>query len=118
MCLPSPNRWPSRYDDAKNEHRLGEDFQLMRAKALTAANSEQYGLGSMGLGMALNLARHLKTVGGPALRYSNRTLEKGKPLEEAGAFPEPDYESVVKASDIVFTMVRVHCRPSSCECRC
>lgn len=66
----------------------------------------------MGLGMALNLARHLKTVGAPALRYSNRTLEKGKPLEAAGALPEQDYASVVKASDIVFTMVRLqvsHC---------
>lgn len=59
----------------------------------------------MGLGMALNLARHLKTVGAPALRYSNRTLEKGKPLEAAGALPEQDYASVVKGSDIIFTMV-------------
>ncbi|OJD29867.1 6-phosphogluconate dehydrogenase family protein [Diplodia corticola] len=63
-----------------------------------------YGLGSMGLGMALNLTRHLKSAGAPPLRYSNRTLEKGKPLAEAGALPEQNYEAVVNASDIVFTM--------------
>lgn len=74
---------------------------------MSIADLGQYGLGSMGLGMALNLARHLKTVGAPALRYSNRTLEKGKPLEAARALPEQDYASVVKGSDIIFTMVRL-----------
>ncbi|KAB2573266.1 2-hydroxy-3-oxopropionate reductase [Lasiodiplodia theobromae] len=73
--------------------------------AIQEARIGWYGLGSMGLGMALNLARHLKTVGAPALRYSNRTLEKGKPLEAAGALPEQDYASVVKGSDIIFTMI-------------
>ncbi|KAK7700083.1 hypothetical protein SLS57_012207 [Botryosphaeria dothidea] len=59
----------------------------------------------MGLGMALNLAKHLKSINSPALRCSNRTLEKGKPLEDAGAIPEKDFVGVVTGSNIIFTMI-------------
>ncbi|GME26890.1 6-phosphogluconate dehydrogenase family protein [Neofusicoccum parvum] len=64
-----------------------------------------YGLGSMGLGMALNLANHLTSIKAPALRYSNRTLAKGQALEAAGAVPENDFAGVVKSSDVIFTMI-------------
>ncbi|KAL4819977.1 NAD binding domain of 6-phosphogluconate dehydrogenase-domain-containing protein [Aspergillus spinulosporus] len=63
------------------------------------------GLGSMGLGMALNLQKHLQAQGQLALRYSNRSLAKGRPLQDAGATPEKDFESLVQACDIIFTMV-------------
>lgn len=65
----------------------------------------QFGLGSMGLGMALNIQKHLQNEGHPPLRYSNRTLAKGAPLCEAGAVPEEKFESVVQESDVIFTMV-------------
>ncbi|KAH8690060.1 6-phosphogluconate dehydrogenase family protein [Talaromyces proteolyticus] len=64
-----------------------------------------FGLGSMGLGMALNLQKHLRIKGSPPLRYSNRSLSKGQPLKDAGAIPEDDFESVVQKSDIIFTMI-------------
>jgi 3-hydroxyisobutyrate dehydrogenase-like beta-hydroxyacid dehydrogenase len=61
----------------------------------------------MGLGMALNLQKHLQTQGGPPLRYSNRSLAKGQPLKDAGAIPEKDFEALVQGCDIIFTMVSV-----------
>ncbi|KAL1863109.1 hypothetical protein Daus18300_008101 [Diaporthe australafricana] len=64
-----------------------------------------YGLGSMGIGMALNLQKHLAAKGMPPLRYSNRTLSRGEPLKEAGAVPEDTFESVVSKSTIIFTMI-------------
>ncbi|RAL02674.1 NAD(P)-dependent oxidoreductase [Aspergillus ibericus CBS 121593] len=64
-----------------------------------------FGLGSMGLGMAMNLQRHLATQGGPPLHYSNRSLEKGQPLQEAGAVPEKDFASLVRQSDVLYTMI-------------
>lgn len=64
----------------------------------------------MGLGMALNLQRHLQVNDLPPLRYSNRTLSKGKPLQDAGAIPEDQFQEVVEKSDLIFTMVReYHC---------
>ena len=64
-----------------------------------------YGLGSMGLGMALNLQNHFNKEGAPALMYSNRTLSKGEPLEAIGAEARPDFKALIKTCDIVFTMV-------------
>ncbi|KAL4874790.1 6-phosphogluconate dehydrogenase family protein [Aspergillus karnatakaensis] len=64
-----------------------------------------FGLGSMGLGMALNLQKHLHANNLPPLQYSNRSLEKGQPLQDAGAIPKADFESVVQSSDIIFTMI-------------
>lgn len=67
----------------------------------------------MGIGMALNLQRHLAAQGMPSLRYSNRTLSRGEPLKEAGAVPEEDFEAVLEKSSIVFTMVSTSHRPLS-----
>lgn len=65
----------------------------------------QFGLGSMGLGMALNLQKHLQSTGLGPLHYSNRSLSKGQILQDAGAVPEEDFESVVRKADVTFTMV-------------
>lgn len=59
----------------------------------------------MGLGMAVNLQKHLASKGLPPLHYSNRTLSRGEPLKEAGAIPEETFESVVSKSNVIFTMV-------------
>lgn len=59
----------------------------------------------MGIGMALNLQKHLASKGMPPLRYSNRTISRGEPLKEAGAIPEETFEAVVSKSNIIFTMV-------------
>lgn len=61
----------------------------------------------MGIGMALNLQKHLTSQGLAPLRYSNRTLSRGEPLKEAGAIPEEDFLKVVEKSSIIFTMVRL-----------
>lgn len=59
----------------------------------------------MGIGMALNLQRHLTAQSLPPLHYSNRTLSRGEPLKDAGAIPEEDFGSVLEKSTIIFTMV-------------
>ena len=59
----------------------------------------------MGIGMALNLQKHLQENKQPSLHYSNRTLSKGDILKTAGAIPEVDYASLVQSCDIIFTMV-------------
>ncbi|KAK2599059.1 hypothetical protein QQS21_005465 [Conoideocrella luteorostrata] len=64
-----------------------------------------FGLGSMGLGMALNLQKHFSACGLPPLLYSNRTLSRGDPLRDAGAIPEEHFEMVLKKSTIIFTMI-------------
>ncbi|CAI6089455.1 unnamed protein product [Clonostachys chloroleuca] len=64
-----------------------------------------YGLGSMGIKMALNLQRHLSAQGMAPLRYSNRTLSKGEELQKIGAIPEPEFEELVNRSSIIFTMI-------------
>lgn len=60
----------------------------------------------MGLGMSLNLQKHLQADSWSSLRYSNRTLSKGQPLQDAGAIPEDNFEKAIQNSDIIFTMVR------------
>jgi hypothetical protein len=62
----------------------------------------------MGLGMGLNLQKHLRNKGSPSLRYSNRSLSKGQPLKDAGAIPEDDFESAVQ--------VRYHLYNGTCGC--
>lgn len=59
----------------------------------------------MGIGMALNLQKHLAAKNLPPLRYSNRTMSRGEPLKEAGAIPEESFEDVISKSNIIFTMV-------------
>ncbi|KAJ5093642.1 3-hydroxyisobutyrate dehydrogenase [Penicillium angulare] len=63
-----------------------------------------YGLGSMGLGMSLNLQKYFQANNLPPLRYSNRTLSKGDALRDAGAIPG-DFGTVVQSSDVIFTMI-------------
>ncbi|THX57371.1 NAD(P)-binding protein [Aureobasidium pullulans] len=41
----------------------------------------------------------------PSLRFSNRSLDKGKSLEALGAESVADFPSLVQQSDIIFTMV-------------
>lgn len=67
----------------------------------------------MGLGMALNLQNHLKTTNQSNLRYSNRTISKGDKLKGEGGVPQADYAALVKSCDIIFTMVRTPCCPTS-----
>ena len=64
----------------------------------------QYGLGSMGVGMASNLQAHLKNNNASNLHFSNRTLSKGDCLKAAGGIPEPDYAALVNSCDIIFSM--------------
>ncbi|CAH0047373.1 unnamed protein product [Clonostachys solani] len=64
-----------------------------------------YGLGSMGIKMALNLQRHLSAQGMAPLRYSNRTLSKGEELQKIGAIPESEFGELVNQSSIIFTMI-------------
>ena len=66
---------------------------------------KQYGLGSMGIGMALNLQKHLQETKQPSLHYSNRTLSKGESLMAAGGIEEPNYAALVRSCDIIFTIV-------------
>ena len=61
----------------------------------------------MGLGMSLNLQKHIKANALPPLRYSNRTLSKGDLLRDEGAVAEGKFEDLVQNSDVIFTMVRI-----------
>ncbi|KAL3431035.1 6-phosphogluconate dehydrogenase family protein [Aspergillus tetrazonus] len=72
---------------------------------MTSQHVGWFGLGSMGLGMALNLQKHLQAQRLPPLRYSNRSLSKGQPLQDAGAIPEADFPSLVRRCNIIFTMI-------------
>lgn len=60
------------------------------------------GLGSMGLGMATNLQKHLSGTGAPGLHYHNRTMSRGEPLEQAGGVPCPSIGDLVARCDIIF----------------
>ncbi|PYI31330.1 putative 3-hydroxyisobutyrate dehydrogenase [Aspergillus indologenus CBS 114.80] len=64
-----------------------------------------YGLGSMGLGMSLNLQKYFQAKGLPPIRYSNRTISKGDALRDAGAVPEEEFGALVQESDVIFTMI-------------
>ncbi|ETS84133.1 hypothetical protein PFICI_02158 [Pestalotiopsis fici W106-1] len=55
--------------------------------------------------MALNLQKHLTAIGSSPLVYSNRTLARGDPLKAEGASPVDDFKTVVKSTDIIFTMI-------------
>ncbi|ROW11365.1 hypothetical protein VMCG_01067 [Cytospora schulzeri] len=60
------------------------------------------GLGSMGLGMATNLQRHLSKTAAPSLQYHNRTMSRGEPLEQIGGVPCKSIGDLVTNSDIIF----------------
>ncbi|WQF90032.1 Putative 6-phosphogluconate dehydrogenase, NADP-binding, 6-phosphogluconate dehydrogenase, domain 2 [Colletotrichum destructivum] len=60
------------------------------------------GLGSMGIGMAINLQKHLSKLGAPNLQYHNRTMSRGDPLAEIGGVARPEVEDLVRNTDIIF----------------
>uniref|UniRef100_A0A8H7NCA8 6-phosphogluconate dehydrogenase NADP-binding domain-containing protein n=1 Tax=Bionectria ochroleuca TaxID=29856 RepID=A0A8H7NCA8_BIOOC len=61
------------------------------------------GLGSMGLGMASNLQKHLsKSADIPQLTYHNRTMSRGEPLQALGASPSETIRDLVANTDIIF----------------
>lgn len=66
---------------------------------------KKYGLGSMGLGMATNLQKHISKTTSENMIYCNRSMNKGEPLKELGAKPEADFAKLVQQSDVIFTMV-------------
>ncbi|KAH8730992.1 NAD binding domain of 6-phosphogluconate dehydrogenase-domain-containing protein [Phaeosphaeriaceae sp. PMI808] len=63
------------------------------------------GLGSMGLAMATNIQKHLTTQQSPALKYWNRTLSRGDPLQKIGGAPCSSIEELVQLCDIIFISV-------------
>jgi 3-hydroxyisobutyrate dehydrogenase-like beta-hydroxyacid dehydrogenase len=60
----------------------------------------------MGLAMALNIQRHIGEYKLPALRYSNRTLSRGEPLEKIGGVPCQSVAELTQSCDIIFISVR------------
>ncbi|TVY83885.1 Glyoxylate/succinic semialdehyde reductase [Lachnellula suecica] len=63
------------------------------------------GLGSMGIGMAKNLQKHLTSISAPALIYTNRTLSRGEPLKELGGIPVETVTEVAQKSTMIFSCV-------------
>ncbi|KAI2615832.1 6-phosphogluconate dehydrogenase [Hypoxylon sp. NC1633] len=63
------------------------------------------GLGSMGIGMSMNLQKYLSSSGAPALIYTNRTLSRGEPLKALGASPAESAREVATKSEIIFSCV-------------
>ncbi|KAL0932705.1 uncharacterized protein CTRU02_211668 [Colletotrichum truncatum] len=60
------------------------------------------GLGSMGIGMATNLQKHLAERKAPCLQFHNRTMSRGDPLQDIGGVPRPDIKDLVVSADIIF----------------
>lgn len=52
--------------------------------------------------MATNLQKHLAKTSAPSLRYHNRTMSRGEPLEELGGVPCRTIDDLVASSDIIF----------------
>jgi 3-hydroxyisobutyrate dehydrogenase-like beta-hydroxyacid dehydrogenase len=69
--------------------------------------ARKYGLGSMGLPIAMNLQRHLSRTAQTNLTYYNRTIASGKPLQDLGASPAINLLELVDKCDVIFTMVRI-----------
>jgi 3-hydroxyisobutyrate dehydrogenase-like beta-hydroxyacid dehydrogenase len=63
------------------------------------------GLGSMGLAMAQNIQQYISENKLPALRYSNRTISRGKPLEKLGGVPCEFIAELAQSCDVVFISV-------------
>jgi 3-hydroxyisobutyrate dehydrogenase-like beta-hydroxyacid dehydrogenase len=59
----------------------------------------------MGLAMANNIQKHLKEKDLPSLKYWNRTLSRGDPLEELGGLASASIGDLVHNCDIVFISV-------------
>lgn len=60
------------------------------------------GLGSMGIGMAVSLQKHLAQSDAPNLLYHNRTMSRGEPLKTIGGIPCSSVGDIITKSDIVF----------------
>lgn len=56
----------------------------------------------MGIGMAVNLQKHLLQSSSPNLQYHNRTMSRGDPLKACGGIPCSSVGDVITKSDIVF----------------
>ncbi|KAL4927671.1 uncharacterized protein BDV17DRAFT_299107 [Aspergillus undulatus] len=69
------------------------------------AVEQQYGLGPLGLPMAINLQRHLSKGQEHDLTYYNRTIATGEPLRELGATPATSLLDLVARCDAIFTML-------------
>ncbi|KZL77948.1 NAD binding domain of 6-phosphogluconate dehydrogenase [Colletotrichum tofieldiae] len=59
------------------------------------------GLGSMGMGMASNLQKHLSQMGAPSLNFYNRTKSRGAALETLGGVSN-SVDELAKKSDVIF----------------
>jgi 3-hydroxyisobutyrate dehydrogenase-like beta-hydroxyacid dehydrogenase len=66
------------------------------------------GLGSMGIGMAKNLQKHLTATSSPPLIFTNRTLSRGDSLKDIGGIPITTVTEVARKSDIIFSCVSTH----------
>ncbi|KAL3447301.1 hypothetical protein BJX65DRAFT_93953 [Aspergillus insuetus] len=64
-----------------------------------------YGLGSMGLPMAMNLQRQFSKTAQTNLTYYNRTIASGKPLQDLGAIPATNLLELVDKCNVIFTML-------------
>lgn len=56
----------------------------------------------MGLGMATNLQSHLSRLRAPSLRYHNRTMSRGQPLQDLGGVPCESIAGLISQTDIIF----------------
>lgn len=56
----------------------------------------------MGIGMATNLQNHLSKIGAPSLRYHNRTMSRGEPLQALGASPSASIRQLLAETDTIF----------------
>lgn len=66
------------------------------------------GLGSMGLAMAQNIQRYISQNKLPALRYSNRTLSRGEPLQKLGGMSCQSIAELAQSCDVIFVSVQIH----------
>lgn len=74
------------------------------------------GLGSMGLAMAINVQKHLKSNHSTNLRYWNRTISKGQELRDMGGEPCEHPADVPRNCDVTFISVSRACpsQPEQC----
>ena len=61
----------------------------------------------MGLAMATNMQKHMQQQQNafPPLKYWNRTLARGKPLDDLGAIACPTIAELAQTSDVIFISV-------------
>lgn len=52
--------------------------------------------------MAVNLQKHLSRSGALSLRYHNRTMSRGEPLQAVGGVPCDSVGDLVSESDVIF----------------